>query len=232
VTNYRRNYESQVDTGDEMKSFIRRRFVPSHYYRELYQRLQSLSQGIESVDDYFKEMKLVVIRANIEEDMEATMARFMNCLDHDIAHIVELHHYMELKEIMHMAVKVEKQLKRKGTIWPSQPLGPSKPWKPNWKANIGGGPSPQNEEGKVEYPKKKKNTSTVVKGNNFTPTSCNYDIKCFYYLGFGHVASHCPNKIVMVMKANNEDETDGEDEEEKMLPLDDDDIYVEYPVEG
>jgi hypothetical protein len=36
----------------------------------------------------------------------------------------------------------------------------------------------------------------------------------------------------MVMKANNEDETDGEDEEEKMLPLDDDDIYVEYPVEG
>jgi len=75
-----------------MKSFIRRRFVPSHYYRELYQRLQSLSQGTESVDDYFKEMKLVVIRANIEEDMEVTMARFMNCLDHDITHIMELHH--------------------------------------------------------------------------------------------------------------------------------------------
>jgi hypothetical protein len=44
VTNCRRNYERQVDTWEKMKSLIRRRFVPSHYYRELYQRLQSLSQ--------------------------------------------------------------------------------------------------------------------------------------------------------------------------------------------
>jgi hypothetical protein len=44
VTNSRRNYERQVDTWEKMKSLIRRRFVPSHYYRELYQRLQSLSQ--------------------------------------------------------------------------------------------------------------------------------------------------------------------------------------------
>jgi hypothetical protein len=56
-------------------------------------------------------MKLVMIRANIEEDKEATMARFMNALNHDIAYIVELHHYVELKEMMHMVVKVEKHLK-------------------------------------------------------------------------------------------------------------------------
>jgi hypothetical protein len=37
----------------------------------------------------------------------------------------------------------------------------------------------------------------------------------------------------MVMKANNEVETDEEDEEEKMPPLEDaDDVYVEYLVEG
>ena len=56
-------------------------------------------------------MKLVMIRSNIEKDREATMARFMNYLYYDIAHIVELHHYMELKEMVHMAVKVEKQFK-------------------------------------------------------------------------------------------------------------------------
>jgi len=61
-------------------------------------------------------MKLVMIRSNIEKDREATMARFMNDLYYDIAHIVELHHYMELKEMVHMAVKVEKQFKWKGTI--------------------------------------------------------------------------------------------------------------------
>jgi hypothetical protein len=55
-----------------------------------------------------------------------------------------------------------------------------------------------------------------VKGNNVTPTSCNCDIKCFYYLSFGHVALQCLNKIVMVMKAYNKVETNGEDEEKKM----------------
>jgi len=52
---------------------MRRRFMPSHYYRESYQILQSLSQGINRVDEYFKEMELVMIRTNIEDDMEDTM---------------------------------------------------------------------------------------------------------------------------------------------------------------
>jgi len=47
--------------------------MPSHYYRESYQILQSLSQGINRVDEYFKEMELVMIRTNIEDDMEDTM---------------------------------------------------------------------------------------------------------------------------------------------------------------
>jgi hypothetical protein len=52
------------------------RFVPSHYYRELYQKLQRPTQGYKSVDDYYKEMEIAMIRANVEEDREATMARF------------------------------------------------------------------------------------------------------------------------------------------------------------
>jgi hypothetical protein len=63
------------------------------------------------------------------------MARFMNGLNHDITHIVELHHYVKLEEMVHMIVNVGKQLKWKGNIWQKQPLGPLKPWKPNWKAN-------------------------------------------------------------------------------------------------
>jgi RNA-splicing ligase RtcB len=95
---------------------MKRRFVPSHYYRELYQRLQSLIQGTKNVEEYFKEMKLAMIRANVEEDMDATMAIFMNGVNHDIAHIIGLYHYMELEVMVHMFVKVEKQPKRKGTI--------------------------------------------------------------------------------------------------------------------
>jgi hypothetical protein len=86
-------------------------------------------------------MKLAMIWANVEEDKEATIIRFVNGLNHDITRIVKLHHYMELEEMVHMVVKVEKQLKQKGTNRQSQLLSPLRPWKPNWKANTKGGPS-------------------------------------------------------------------------------------------
>jgi type II secretory pathway component PulJ len=49
-------------------------------------------------------------------ELEEMMHRFINGLNYDITHIVESHNYMELEEMMHMAVKVDKQLKREGTI--------------------------------------------------------------------------------------------------------------------
>jgi hypothetical protein len=52
-------------------------------------------------------------------------------------------------------------------------------------------------------------------------------------LGFGHVTPYCPNKRIMVMKANNEVETDEEDEDEKMPPLEDvNDVCVENMIEA
>ena len=78
VMNRRRNYERPIEKWEEMKATMRRRFVPSHYYRDLYQKLQSLTQGYRSMDDYHKEMEIAMIRANVEEDREATMARFLN----------------------------------------------------------------------------------------------------------------------------------------------------------
>ena len=63
---------------------MRRRFVPNHYYRDLYLKLQGLNQGYKTVDEYHKEMKIAMIRANVVEDREATMARFLNGLNRDI----------------------------------------------------------------------------------------------------------------------------------------------------
>ena len=92
-----------------------------------YQKLQSLTQGYKSVDDNYKEMEIALIRANVEEDREATMARFLNGLNWDIANVVELQHYVELEDMVHMAIKVERKLKRKGTR-SFQNLGSSTSW--------------------------------------------------------------------------------------------------------
>ena len=42
-----------------------------------------------SVDDYYKEMEIAMIIANIEEDREATMARFISSLNKEIADVVD-----------------------------------------------------------------------------------------------------------------------------------------------
>uniref|UniRef100_A0A2N9G1U5 CCHC-type domain-containing protein n=1 Tax=Fagus sylvatica TaxID=28930 RepID=A0A2N9G1U5_FAGSY len=95
VMNRRRNHERAIETQEEMRAIMRR----------------------WSVDDYYKEMEIALIRANVEEDREATMARFLDGLNRDIANVVELQHYVQLEDMVHMAIKVKRQLKRKGTCF-------------------------------------------------------------------------------------------------------------------
>jgi hypothetical protein len=50
-----------IKTWEEMKQVMRRRFVPSSYQRDLRNRLQMLKQGKRSVDEYYKEMELLLL---------------------------------------------------------------------------------------------------------------------------------------------------------------------------
>jgi hypothetical protein len=65
-----------------------------------------------------------MIRVNLVENREATMARFLNGLNRDIANVVELQHYVELEDMVHMATKMERQL-RKGHVRPAFNSGSS-----------------------------------------------------------------------------------------------------------
>lgn len=89
--------------------------MPSHFQRELQQRLQTLKQGSMSVDEYFKAMDMAMIQANCTEEEEATMARFLNGLNKEIADVVELQQYVTIDELVDLSVKIENQNKRKQT---------------------------------------------------------------------------------------------------------------------
>ena len=73
-----------INTWQDMKRVLRDRFVPSYYGRDLHNKLQRLIQGNRSVDEYYKEMEISLIRAQIEESQEATMARFLHGLNKEI----------------------------------------------------------------------------------------------------------------------------------------------------
>ena len=178
IISRRRNRERPIETWDEMKSLMRKHFVPNHYYRDLYQKLQRLTQGSRSVEDYYKEIEIAMIRANVEEDREATMTRFLNGLNREIADKVELQHYVEIEEMVHKTVKIEQQLKRRGNTH-AAPSSSSTPWKPSY---VKRDERPQaSTTPKLRSKPSKHNTQ----GNIVTPTIRNRDIKCFKCRGRG-----------------------------------------------
>ena len=148
VFNMRRNREPDVETWEEMKRVMRKKFVSTYYYRELYNKLQNLRQGNRSVKEYYKEMKVAMNRANIEEDREATMARFLAGLNRQIQNVVELQHYIELEDMVHMAIKIENQVKwRDNTNTCFEPNPISSTWKSNqWRKED----KPPNAKPKIE----------------------------------------------------------------------------------
>jgi len=59
-----------------------------------------------------------MIQTNVVEDKEATMAGFFNELNRDITNVVELQYNAELENMVHMVTKMERQIKRRGSISP------------------------------------------------------------------------------------------------------------------
>jgi hypothetical protein len=57
-----------------MKELMRHRSVPEHYKRDMHNKLQQLTQGTKSVDEYYKEMELLMIHTQTREDIEAMMS--------------------------------------------------------------------------------------------------------------------------------------------------------------
>src|SRR3954471_1005464 len=92
----------------EMRDVMRARFMPTHYTRDLFKKLQLLNQGTKTVEEYYQEMEIAMIRANFKEDDEQTMARFLNGLNHPIN--VDFQSYSNLLELLHQATKAERQV--------------------------------------------------------------------------------------------------------------------------
>jgi hypothetical protein len=82
-----------INTWEDMKLEMQNRFVPDHYTRDLFNKLQKLTQGTKSVEEYYKEMELTMMRLKLEEKQEQTLARFFNGLNHHIKRIVEFQPY-------------------------------------------------------------------------------------------------------------------------------------------
>ncbi|XP_019059089.1 PREDICTED: uncharacterized protein LOC104822532 [Tarenaya hassleriana] len=206
-----------------MKAVMKRRFVPNHFHRDIHQRLRKLVQGNQSVEEYFKEMEILMIRADIEEDREATLQRFLGGLNQDIQDRVELQHYVEVEELLHLAIKCERQLKRRANSRPTYSKGSS-----SMRSSF------VKEEKYAPGSKQETKPTTSNQGNRGKPessTARNRDVKCYKCLGRGHFANECPNRRVMVLRDDGEIETEAECDTESMPSLKDD-FEEQLPAKG
>ncbi|KAK7379836.1 hypothetical protein VNO78_34256 [Psophocarpus tetragonolobus] len=202
-----RNEEPRVDTWAEMKKIMRRQYIPSSFHRDIKLKLQKLSQGSKGVEEYYKEMEMLIIQAQIEEDSELTMARFLSGLNHDIRDVVELQEFVEMEDLLHKAIQVEQQIKRKSTTRSSTGYNAS-----NWKDRV-----------KKEGAASSSNASLSNHGKTPQkqpehPPKKTREVKCFKCLGMAHYAYECPTKKIVLLKDNGEytsqSEASGGEEEE------------------
>nr|XP_027098825.1 uncharacterized protein LOC113718104 [Coffea arabica] len=228
-TSRRRNRERQISTWEELRTTMQKWFVPTHYYRDLYQRLQTLVQGSRSVEDYYKEIEITILRANIVEDREATMARFLNGLRPEIAELVELQNYVDMPELIDKASKIERRLKRRGN-----PRNPNFSATPVWRGN----PTFEWERlnpGVSKFTPKTKPPKQILKTTprpSFDSSKPRSRDKCFKCQGFGHIASQCPNQRTMIVLPNENVLSDNENEFAEMPPLTEESEDSEVEVEA
>jgi hypothetical protein len=90
VLSKRKNYERPINTWDKIKIIMRMRFVPSHYYWNLYHKLKIITQGSNSVEDNHKKMEVPMIQMNMMDERKTTMTRFLNGLNREMVTMVVL----------------------------------------------------------------------------------------------------------------------------------------------
>ena len=148
-------------------------------------------------------------KADIDEDDETTMARFLEGMNRDLAQVVDLQDYKNIDQMLHKARKLEVRLKNKPS---GVRIGNSTP---TWRSN----PAFQSKTnfGMVSNFKKSTpstSTGTTPKPSSNSSTNCTAarQIRCFKCQELGHIAFQCPNSRTMTLLEDGTVESDSEQE--------------------
>uniref|UniRef100_A0A7N1A7T9 CCHC-type domain-containing protein n=1 Tax=Kalanchoe fedtschenkoi TaxID=63787 RepID=A0A7N1A7T9_KALFE len=192
---YCRKNPNTPETWDALKRIMRARFVPSYYARDMLNKLQQFRQGTKTVEDYYQQLQIAMLRCGLVEDEEGVMARFMGGLNREIQDILSYKEYNSVTRLFHLACKAEREVQgRRASIKTNLPTAtvPSSDIKPRpFTSNS----APRTfEETKRSAPTPTKSSSSIVS------TGRTRDIQCLQCKGYGHVRKDCPSKRVLIIR--------------------------------
>ncbi|KAK1694464.1 hypothetical protein QYE76_011161 [Lolium multiflorum] len=206
--------EPPIDTWEDMKEEMQARFVPQHYKTDVFNKLQKLKQGTKTVEEFFKEMELTMMRANIQESENQTIARFFNGLNYPIKRIVEFQQYSNMVELVHQASKAERQVNEdikysKSKQYFASKLATTTPTT-SVKPTASSTPSKQPT---IQCSMKQTVSSTASSKASTGPSN----VTCFKCDTQGHKSFECKNNKVMITMENGDIETLSEGEYEALV---------------
>nr|XP_051202024.1 uncharacterized protein LOC127315589 [Lolium perenne] len=204
-------------TWVDLKRVMREVFVPAYYTRQLHSKLRRLVQGTKSVDEYYKEMQILMIRTAVRESPEATMVRFFEGLEEKIRDRVDLMQYNDIHELLHQAGRAERWVleKQSADIRPSYNSGRrSSSHVDDGKFNAK--PAVSSKSMSIEHSKVAAASKEV--SQSASSTSHHSNIICHKCGGRGHIMRECPNRKTILLV----DDAYISDSEDEMPPLEDD----------
>ncbi|CAM8977654.1 unnamed protein product [Rhodiola kirilowii] len=212
-----------------MKMEMRARFIPRHYRSDIFDKLQNLRQGKQSVEEYRKEMEKAMIRANIHEHEEQSMAQFLYGLNPNVKRVVELQPYHNVIELVHLASKAERQLQEdsrqsRPTSFIARSTTNGSKFVPQF--SVGRGITASSSGGSraiarsttsgadISTPREKGKQVATSISSSVASTGKSRDIVCFKYKGRGHMIKECPNNRTMLVTEEGEYESASDLEED------------------
>ncbi|XP_066333661.1 uncharacterized protein [Miscanthus floridulus] len=210
-------------TWEDMKREMRRRFVPAYYSRDLHLKLKHLVQGTRTIDEYFQELEMCVLRTGITEGEESTMAQFLVGLNKPIADKVDMTTYTCLTELVHFAKRAERQIatsykynaswrhsQQRGDVMPQfQQQGAATPKSSSRGANRYLPTSSKQLDVKHKAVNSSQPTSSTAATQRKTSK-----IECFKCGGHGHKQAECPNRRTIIALADGSYDSQSEEEDE------------------
>ncbi|CAL1406142.1 unnamed protein product [Linum trigynum] len=160
--------------------------------------MQAIRQGSRTVEEYAIELELLMTRADIRVHSEARISRFYSGLNKEIQYEWKLCHFVDLEEAIHLAVKIEKQLKEgaaKRVVTPR----PSN--------------APENAPNTAPTPIRVVHLKPIPQqGSQDRDGGSISRLECYKCHGRGHKSFQCPNPKALILR---DGEYNSEDEEKE-----------------